>query len=332
MVVTKETYAAPAPWLAGTLADLFESALISSGLMTGWFDSFANGLIEHRVIQIQYDSTKNFGTCYYWFAFTTTFVGVSISAGWDAATHVPTGVQFNDFFSTLTNTVNNHFALTTPLTNSTEINVVRYTSGENPAYSIFVIRNGADPHVFMIAPPSVPIVSWLDLNIHFFHHFFQIICDVSPTGVSSNATVNFRDVWRFRRSYADSINVGAQTGITSYRQTRLQVGYRSDSYSPGSITTSIPGQNNISVPYRLLRTGLPYTDNYTPVLFGISYSFYVNQPLPSDFAIYFPYTLTAFAFGDDIIVNPGIEEWEVLEFANNNSNEVSNPLLLARLI
>jgi hypothetical protein len=326
MVVTKETYAAPAPWLAENFADLLESALISSGLMTGWFDSFANGLIEHRILRIQYDSTKNFGTCYYWFVFTTTFVGVSVATGWNAITHVPIGTQFNDYANTATNVVTNHFALTTPLTNSTEINVVRYTSGENPAYSAFVIRNGADPHVFIIAPPSVPIVSWLDLDEVFFHHIIVPTCFVGASSFS-NATINFRDLFRLRRSYADSISSSFANLVTF----RNLVGYRSSFVNPG-FGSSIETENHINVPYRLARTNLPYTSNYTPVLFGISYSFYVNQPLPSDFAIYFPYTLTAFAFGDDIIVNPGIEEWEVLEFANNTSNDTANPLFLARLI
>lgn len=332
MVVTKETYIAPAPWLASTFADLLENALISSGLMTGWFDSFADGLIEHRVLQVQYDPSKTYGTCYYWFVFTTSFVGVSVASGWDSVAHVPTGVQYSDFFTTATNTVNNHSELTTPLTNSTEINVVRYTSGENPAYSVFVIRNGADPHIFFIAPPSVPIVSWLDLDIVFFHHLVLPITTQTLNALSNaSATIEFRNVYNLRRSFQGAIGISTANSpsVSYFKAFKSMVAYRTESVFQSSVPNNI---RTIIIPYRLVRSNLPWTEDYTPVIFGISYSYYVNQPLPSDFAIYFPYTLTQFAFGDDIIVNPGIEEWEVLEFANNTSDDVANPLFLARMI
>jgi hypothetical protein len=51
-----------------------------------------------------------------------------------------------------------------------------------------------------------------------------------------------------------------------------------------------------------------------------------------DFAIYFPFTATQFAFGDSVVISAGVEEWEVLAFANNNQTTSPNPLLLARIV
>jgi hypothetical protein len=114
---------------------------------------------------------------------------------------------------------------------------------------------------------------------------------------------------------------------------RRLFGYSSVGSSASSNDPSSDASNNvISVPYRLQRTNLPFASNYTPVLFGCSYSFYVNEPLPEDFAVYFPYTSTSFSFGDSIVITAGVEEWEVLNFANNSSADAANPLFLARLV
>jgi hypothetical protein len=75
-----------------------------------------------------------------------------------------------------------------------------------------------------------------------------------------------------------------------------------------------------------------YATDYVPVLFGPSYSPYVNERLPDDFAIYFPFTATQFAYGSRVVITAGTEEWEVLAFANNSSTEAPNPLLLARVV
>jgi hypothetical protein len=89
---------------------------------------------------------------------------------------------------------------------------------------------------------------------------------------------------------------------------------------------------SIETPAGLNNTNPAYATDYVPVLFGISYSPYVNTPLPADFAIYFPFTATQFSFGDNVVISAGTEEWEVLAFANNNQTTSANPLLLARIV
>jgi len=329
MAVTKETYSVAAPWLASAAAQLLEDAFIDAGLMVSWYDSFLSGSVENRILQVVYDGTKTYGTCYYWFVISTSTIGVSVATGWDATTHVPTGTQYNDYLSTDTNTTARHFSLAGTLSNSTEINVVRYTSTDNTDYSWFVIRNGATPFPFMITPDSAPLVPWLDLNQVFFHHVIVSAVAVDAATGASNARARFSDLYRLRRSYANSQGLRDSTITSVYIQSRRLMGYKSIA-AVGNYGDD--GENTVAVPYRLQRSGLPFASNYTPVLFGCSYSFYVNEPLPDDFAVYFPYTSTSFSFGDSIVVTAGVEEWEVLNFANNSSADAANPLFLARLV
>jgi hypothetical protein len=281
---------------------------------------------------VVYDGTKTYGTCYYWFVISTSTIGISVASGWNATTHVPTGTQYTDFYSTATNTTANHFSLAGTLSNSTEINVVRYTSTDNPDYSWFVIRNGATPYPFMITPSSATLVPWLDLDQVFFHHAVNMLMEASTTSDTSIGRVHFQDIYRLRRSYAQSQGARGRTENFNYAISKRLFGYSSVG-APGSSSTAADTTSNvISVPYRLQRTNLPFASDYTPVLYGCSYSFYVNEPLPEDFGVYFPYTSTGFSFGDSIVVTAGVEEWEVLNFANNSSADAANPLFLARLV
>ena len=84
MACTKETYTAAATWTPAQLAQLFEDAFIDAGLMTAWYDSFADSGIENRVLEITYDGTKTFGKTYYWFMFSTSGVYLHVATGWSA--------------------------------------------------------------------------------------------------------------------------------------------------------------------------------------------------------------------------------------------------------
>lgn len=334
MAVTKETYSAVAPWLASDAAQLLEDAFIDAGLMTSWYDSFLSGSVENRILQVVYDGTKTYGTCYYWFVISTSTIGVSVASGWDDTAHVPTGTQYSDYFSTETNTTARHYSLAGTLSNSTEINIVRYTSADNSDYSWFVIRNGATPYTLMITPGSAPLVPWLDLDEVFFHHVLNTLLEVTASSSSTAvARAHFRDIYTLRRSYAQSQGLRSATSAgNGYYYSRQLFGYSSVGASTSTSPSTDTVENVISVPYRLQRSGLPFASDYTPVLFGCSYSFYVNEPLPQDFGVYFPYTSTSFSFGDSIVITAGVEEWEVLSFANNSSADAANPLFLARLV
>ncbi len=101
MTVVPQTYTATATWTATQLADIFKQAFIDAGLMTDWFDSFLN-TVENRVLRVINDGAKTYGTVYYWFMFTTGGVFVATTNTWNASTHVPTGTQYIDYYSTTT--------------------------------------------------------------------------------------------------------------------------------------------------------------------------------------------------------------------------------------
>ena len=190
MAVTKQTYTAAPTWTASAAAALFEDAFIDGNLMTAWHDSFVNGSVENRILKVSYDATKTYGECYYWFVFTTTFIGVSVASGWNNSTNVPTGTQYLDYFATTTNITSNHSPLLSAASATTQLDLVRYTSAIDSDYSWFVIRNDAVPLPFMITPASAPIVPWIDLDKNLFHHILQSNVNVAATG-QSIATANF---------------------------------------------------------------------------------------------------------------------------------------------
>jgi hypothetical protein len=90
--------------------------------------------------------------------------------------------------------------------------------------------------------------------------------------------------------------------------------------------------SDILVPYGFTDSNPAFTSDFTPVLKGCSYSVYLTDALPLDMGLHFPLTTTTFAFGDTIIVDAGVEEWEVLNFANNSIATAPNPLLVARVV
>ncbi len=147
MAYTEETYTAAATWTTAQLADLFRDAFIDAGLMTAWYDSFANGGIENRVLEITYGGTNTHGKTYYWFMFSADGVRLHAATGWNAATDQPTGTQYLDFFATTT---------------SDTVELVRYTSGVDADQSWFVIKSSGSPSMAIsfgsTSEPSGPII------------------------------------------------------------------------------------------------------------------------------------------------------------------------------
>jgi hypothetical protein len=334
MAVVKETYTAAPTWTASAAADLFRDAFIDAGLMTAWHDSFANGSIEHRVLKVSYDGTKTYGDCYYWFVFTTTFIGVSVASGWNTGTNVPTGTQYLDFFSTATNTTANHASILATANAATQLDVVRYTSAINSNYSWFVVRNSAVPFPFLIAPASASIVPWIDLDKTIFHHFLKSSLSVSSGSGAAMGMASFVQVYRLRRSYINGFSLRGSTAISRYQNTRAILTYAGYGHANNTISNdrALTNSSEILVPYGFTETNPAFTSDFTPVLNGCSFSPYLTNALPLDLGIHFPYTSTTFSFADKIIVNAGVEEWEILDFVNNTSADSPNPLLVARVV
>ena len=117
--------------------------------------------------------------------------------------------------------------------------------------------------------------------------------------------------------------------MTSNSSANQGVNAAGATFGIGCLTDNL---TNILTPAGLSNTNPAYVTDYVPVLFGPSYSPYVNERLPDDFAIYFPFTATQFAYGSRVVITAGTEEWEVLQFANNSFDTAPNPLLLARVV
>jgi hypothetical protein len=328
MAVTKETYTAAATWTAAQLATLFEDAFIDAGLMTAWFDSFLSGTVENRVLEITYDGSKTYGKTYYWFTFTTTAIGVSVATGWNAATDVPTGTQYLDYFATTTNTQANHYIVRTGLATGTAAELVRYTAS---GYSWFAFRNGATPAPFFIAPAATGIAPWIDLDKVLFHHFILGEPSVISATSVSRAFVEFNSIYALRRSYWAQGILRARIAAAGYLQRHIALAYTA-SGNTNNNSANYSETAYVLVPYGFNNTNTAYTTDYFPIVNGYSYSNYVTSNMPADFGIFFNYGVTAFAFGDRIVVTAGVEEWEVYGFANNSDASNASALIVARVV
>jgi hypothetical protein len=219
---------------------------------------------------------------------------------------------------------------------STQLDVVRYTSAINSNYSWFVVRNDAVPFPFLIAPASASIVPWLDLDKTIFHHFVRGVPRVAgATSAVSIGTVSFTQTYRLRRSYLNGFSLRSITTTARYLTERSVLTYAAYAVSATTGTgqdRALTNSSEVLVPYGFNDANPAFTSDFTPVLNGCSFSPYLTNALPLDLGIHFPFTTTAFSFADKIIVDAGVEEWEVLDFANNNQATASNPLLVARVV
>jgi hypothetical protein len=328
MAVTKQTYTAAPTWTAAQLATIFEDAFVDAGLMTAWYDSFLSGAVENRILEITYDGAKTYGKTYYWFMFTTTAIGVSVASGWNATTDVPTGTQYLDFFATTTNATTNHTILRSSLATGTAAELVRYTAS---GYSWFVFRNGAVPAPFFIAPATTGIAPWIDLDKVLFHHFILGQPSVtSPTSISIG-TVQFTSIYALRRSYYIQGALRGESRIAAFLVSHITQSYAANGNANGNLT-NYATTFSVLVPYGFNNANPAYTANYLPVINGYSYSNYTTSSMPGDFGIFFNYGVTAFAFGDRIVVSAGVEEWEVYSFANNTNADSASALIVARVV
>lgn len=334
MAVVKETYSAAPTWTASGVADLLRDAFIDAGLMTAWYDSFTNTGIENRILEVIYNGSKTYGKCYYWFMIDTTSVRVSVASGWNASTDVPTGTQYSDYYSTATNTTANHYAIISSLSTATQFDVVRYTSAIDTDYSWFVLRNGSTPFPFFIAPASAPVVTWLDLNKFLFHHIILPEYSFSASTATTLAETRFLDAYRLRRSYRDGQGLRSNTSASNYAVTNSPLhSYRSmANNATGSASSASSTSSHIAVPYGFTQANSAFTSEYTPVIFGYSYSPYITEAMPNDFGLQFSYLSTSFSFGNRVVVSSGVEEWEVMDFRNNSTTTSGSPLLLARVV
>jgi hypothetical protein len=325
MAVTKQTYTASATWTASQLADIFQSAFIDAGLMASWHDSFLN-TVENRVLVVDY-GTGTYDKTYYWFMFTTTGVFYANTSGWTAASDVPSGTQYLDYFATTTNATTNHVQLLA-LSTSTTVTLTRYTSGN---HTFFVLRSGASYYTFGIDHAAVSLQSWVDLSKGYHNGMVRAS---AATVASITGSIRFSTPFRCRRSILDGcINLGSTTLGTNYsdEQCTMQYSYLAAVSNNASNTAVAAGDVGFLLPY-VSSTGNPaYSTDFNPVFTGIRHLSTVAANLPADFGITASRTNNTNAIQDTLTVSAGVEVWEVLAFANGAGTAgQASPLFLAR--
>lgn len=349
MVVSKQSYVATAPWLNTTLADRFRSAFIDAGLMTDWHASFQrNSGVEHRVLKLDYQPGKRFGTQYYWFAFEPTGrVSVALSFTWSLVNNFPTGTRRVDFVGDFqgfsVNTGPNGGSLThravVGLVNSTTVTITRYTSGIRPDFSFFFIKAGTtETHFFFMPTSSVP-QPWIDLGKNSLPGYMTVsLWEDSNGSVFSRSNIGFNHNFAPNRAvYVRGAHSGIDyeftaaggrsaryTGMDSYLNAFTQFNYQ-----------TFAASDTVVLPVEKTRNNSDLSSDQTPVFSDVPYSFYVQDRLPVDFGLCWHFTNSTMETQDIFQVTVGTEEWEILQRFNrgNTSNyETGSPMFMARVI
>jgi len=347
MAVTKQTYSLSPTWTAAQHADLIRQVFIDAGLMTEWYDSFLSGSMENRILEVQYDPAKTYGRTYYWFIFTGGQMHLALATGWNAVTHVPTGTQYLDYYTTTTNAITNHELIYT-WTTTTNLVITRYTSQTNSSFSWFVVRNGTSSvsnfHISNAAVGS-KISTWYDLNKVFFHHFLIVNCNVN----NFNAYIRFRQYLMLRRSYhpygialrGETYNGYYGFDTTNYVHFFVKT-YGATGFANANVGSNMPTANTYDAANESTPIWLPvassaanpaYATNVTPVFTGAQYSDFLFESIPEDFGLSMHYANNTMAVQDTLVVSAGVEEWEMINVANNGTvSSGASPMFLARIV
>jgi hypothetical protein len=300
--------------------------------MTEWYDDFLSGSVENRVLEVVNDGTKTYGTVYYWFMFTTTEVRVHTALSWNTTTNVPTGTQYQNYFSTTTNSISDHSTLYSSSTNGTGSNLVtttsltltRYTSAINTSCTWFILRQSVFL-TFLVPFGAYTATSFVDQNITAFNG----LINVNFWTTSGGGAIRFNHKGgHTRRTYLGATAArGATIGQYFYTQVQL-LQYGAIGNSSQNTDGNLDTRESIMLPTALTNTHTGLANNYTPVFTSIQCSPYLPA-LPADFALCSYYASTAVVTQDTFIVSAGVEEYEVLMRAAGSTAVI---LFLARTV
>ena len=358
MAVTKETYTVNASWTTEQAADVLKDAFIDAGYMTDWHDSFTiSGSRIARVLRIQYDSTKTYGTSFYIFYFDGGFVRHCLASGWNTATKVPTGTQFLDYFvlpanyGTLDNSSSTSTSGVFSGSQTSDLFLDRYTSGDDTKQTWLVFRQGTNTSLpFSILHKNTVLQPWLDLDKGMISGHSKI----ATTTANRAGVVNFRMDALLRRvlltgSILRGIS-GANNAITNRAFNTLNhniysyFGCGSASNDPfaninsnGFFATNIDNTfyfaSAFPLPVGKNSANPAFLTDYIPICTDLPWSPWTPTRLADDFAVYMHYASNTIAYGNKFIVQAGTNEWETLSFANNAViNDGASATFLARVV
>ena len=343
MPVTKQTYTVTSPWGNSQMAAGFRDAFIGAGLMTDWYDSFLDGAVENRILEITYDASKVYGKTYYWFKFTASQVYVHIATAWNTGTHKPSGTQYLDFYSDTTNSTQPGCNLSQGSFNSSvTTTITRWTSQVDPLFTWFLVRCGSASFNFHInrTPPS----SWIDLNK---------VCYTSMMLARTQVLSRYGSAWFqllplfLRRTYIPVGRIDTFCGyygacnnyLDAYGHTiPLRYLFLGNSDFGGNGMGHLgEGHGAVQLPIGFSNNNPAYATDSNPVFTNLLLNPYSSALLPADFGITgYLYSVSMSVF-DQFVVTPGSEIYDILAVSNHSGSFSSSdlrasPLFLARVV
>jgi hypothetical protein len=317
--------------------------------MTEWYDSFAsNSSRLCRVLRIEHDSTKAFGTCFYYFTISDAGIGVALAAnGWSG--NVPTGAQYLDWH-TLPAQSDPSAGSTNIFNYSASSNLVlnRFTSQLDSKQSWFVFSQTVSGSTTRSRPFSflhkdTALHSWLDLDKGCVSGFTT----VSAHSNSYTGRINFSIEENLRRClsigsasrgtgspgfHGAGINTNCYYGVGAAPDFDGFYNIPSEGRGSGASGTPLPIGRNVTA------ANPAYSTDYTPICSNLPWNLWTPTRLANDFGVYVQYNTAApdvnpISLGTKIIVQTTVNEWETLQFANSSVLITgATPIFLARVI
>lgn len=354
MPVTKQVYTANAPWTGTDLANLLRSALIDAGLMTEWHDSFtvSPGGTPHpvRVLKVTHNATKTYGSSFYYFSFPggpiQASCRVSLASGWNPSgtppVNVPTGTQYLDYHTLPANIAGGSGESTLVFNGSVTSNVSleRYTSALDTKQSWFVFTQGtstSDP--FTILHAGTALQPWLDLDRGLISGYSTVATSV----ISHMGTLRFQLQENIRRALlVGSALRGETNGIERFHDMRynahcyIGVGAKSASASENlgeDVSGSAANGAGVILPVGKNSANPAFVTDYVPICSDLPWSPFTPTRLATDFGVCMYFADNTLAYGNRLVIQSAINEWEILKVTNNAAvNDGASPLFLARII
>lgn len=341
MAVTRETYTANATWGQAEILGLLKDAFIDAGLMTDWHDEFAINGRDVKVLAIEHDDTKTYGTSYYIFHFGS--VGnltVSLVSGWDSGENIPTGTQYLDYerLPADYSTVNGSGTIIFTASVTSDLHLDRVTSGDDAKQSWFVFRQGgiiSSP--FSILHKDTVLHPWLDLSKGIVSGFSGVKAAVNGRMGFIYFTLeeNIRRALSIGTALRGSVN-SLYHGLNYNQMAYFGLGAESTT-SPQNVNFTLcrgtGSAAGFALPVGINANNPAYTTDYVPICSDLPWSIWTPTRLADDFGIYMHYAANDIGYGHKFIVQSAINEWETLSFANNASVNVgASAAFLTRVI
>jgi hypothetical protein len=346
MVCTRADINLTAGWTGAQLMVALEQAHIDAGLAVGsCTDRWTNGSYDHLVHRVQLTADP-FGSDYVWWTFVSGVLYYSRAVnGWNSTTHVPLGTQYLDFGSTAGNSTSFLVSIGN-LSTASSLIVRRYTSGTDSKFTAFVLKQGSTQICWFYTSTNATPQAWADLTKRSMHNVW----------FPNFYTTSFYTWGGFCQNYGlrRDIDIGyALKGLTSSTWLRYQYnchfkyaawGSRSGSSSnfwqdfPSNMGNA-PSFNNqmtrsvITLPGHDPASNPAYASKFSPIYSGLAYNAYVLEGMPSDFGLASVDSNTMLN-GDGLIVEAGVEEWEVVTHRNNSNSppDVASMAFCARMV